>query len=84
MNWSARLIKHSGVIRIAIIFDKNSKLIARIKRFEGSRLCECVFVRSQVVAGPDHRSRFCIQTLEPAVDTKLAARCSNDYAILDD
>ncbi|MEO8515271.1 MAG: tyrosine-type recombinase/integrase [Flavobacterium sp.] len=37
MNWSARLIKHHGEIRIAVIFERNAALIDRIKRFEGSR-----------------------------------------------
>lgn len=37
MNWSARLIKHRGIIRIAVIFEKNAALIDRIKQFEGSK-----------------------------------------------
>ncbi|CAN1554322.1 XerD Site-specific recombinase XerD [Flavobacteriaceae bacterium] len=37
MNWKAQLIKHRGVSRIAIYFDKNQNWIERIKLQEGSR-----------------------------------------------
>lgn len=37
MNWSARLIKHRGESRIAVIFEKTAALTHRIKQFEGSR-----------------------------------------------
>lgn len=37
MNWKAKIISHRGEKRIAVIFEKNAKLIARIKTFEGSR-----------------------------------------------
>ena len=37
MNWKAQLITHKGEKRIAILFDKDARLIARIKTFEGAR-----------------------------------------------
>jgi integrase/recombinase XerD len=37
MNWKAHLISHKGEKRIAVIFDKDVRLIARIKTFEGAR-----------------------------------------------
>lgn len=37
MNWSAKIITHKGSKRIAVYFEKNADLIARIKRLDGSR-----------------------------------------------
>ncbi|HEY9222370.1 MAG TPA: site-specific tyrosine recombinase/integron integrase [Lutibacter sp.] len=37
MNWEVTLLKHNGEPRIAVYFEKNSELIARIKAFEGAR-----------------------------------------------
>jgi len=37
MNWSSKLILHKKELRIAIYFEKNAKLIARIKQFEGAK-----------------------------------------------
>jgi integrase/recombinase XerD len=37
MNWSAKIITHRGSKRIAVYFEKNVELIARIKRLDGSR-----------------------------------------------
>lgn len=37
MNWSAKTITHKGSKRIAVYFDKNQELIARIKKIEGAR-----------------------------------------------
>ena len=36
MEWNAKLIKHNGENRIAVYFEKNATLIARIKKLEGS------------------------------------------------
>lgn len=36
MNWKAQLITHKGAKRIAVIFDKDFRLITRIKTFEGA------------------------------------------------
>jgi integrase/recombinase XerD len=37
MNWKAELITYKGEKRIAVIFEKNARLIARIKTFDGAR-----------------------------------------------
>jgi integrase/recombinase XerD len=37
MNWEAKIITHRGSKRIAVYFEKNAELIARIKVVEGSR-----------------------------------------------
>jgi integrase/recombinase XerD len=37
MNWESKLIKHEATSRIAVLFEKNSELIARIKTIAGSR-----------------------------------------------
>jgi integrase/recombinase XerD len=37
MKWESKLIKHEGTSRIAVLFEKNSELIARIKTIAGSR-----------------------------------------------
>ena len=37
MTWEAKLIKHNGENRIAVYFEKNQDLIARIKQIEDAR-----------------------------------------------
>ncbi len=37
MNWIAKTLLHQGTIRIAVYFEKNAALIARIKTFEDAR-----------------------------------------------
>lgn len=37
MKWEAKIIKHKGEMRIAVFFEKNTDLISRIKKVEGSR-----------------------------------------------
>ena len=37
MNWSAKHIKHKGENRIAIYFERNAELEARIKKLDGSK-----------------------------------------------
>lgn len=37
MKWESKLIMHGGTSRIAVLFEKNSELIARIKTITGSR-----------------------------------------------
>jgi hypothetical protein len=37
MNWEAKIITHRKEKRIAVYFEKNAELIARIKLVEGSR-----------------------------------------------
>ena len=37
MKWESKLIKHNGIVRIALVFEKDAELIARVKLIEGSR-----------------------------------------------
>jgi len=37
MKWTAKTIKHHGESRVAVYFEKNADLIARIKQIEGAR-----------------------------------------------
>ena len=37
MNWEAKIITHKGSKRIAVYFEKNADLIARIKQIDGAR-----------------------------------------------
>ena len=37
MKWESKLIKHNGIVRIAVVFEKKTELIARIKTVDGSR-----------------------------------------------
>ena len=37
MNWKAKTLLHKGTPRIAVYFEKNTELIARIKTFEDAR-----------------------------------------------
>ena len=44
MNWNAKLIRHNKEPRIAVYFEKNAELIARIKKLEGSRWSQSLSV----------------------------------------
>jgi integrase/recombinase XerD len=44
MNWEAKTITHRGSKRIAVYFEKNAELIARIKVVEGSRWSQTLAV----------------------------------------
>ena len=44
MKWESKLIKHNGTFRLAIIFEKNAELIARVKLIEGSRWSQSLAV----------------------------------------
>lgn len=62
MAWSARLIKHNSENRIAIYFEKNQDLIARIKQIAGARWSQ----QKTVWHIPDtieNRERFKIEPL---------------------
>ena len=44
MKWNAKLIRHNKESRIAVYFEKNAELIARIKKLEGSRWSQSLSV----------------------------------------
>lgn len=57
MKWESKLIKHKGTIRIAIVFERNADLIARIKILEGSRWSQSLGVW-HIPDTEDNRIRF--------------------------
>nr|WP_314895600.1 site-specific integrase [uncultured Flavobacterium sp.] len=62
MIWTAKLIKHNNENRIAVYFEKNQDLIARIKQIEGARWSQ----QKTVWHLPDtteNRERFKIEPL---------------------
>ncbi|RYJ50915.1 integrase [Flavobacterium petrolei] len=63
MTWTAKPIKHKGENRIAVYFEKNEDLIARIKQIEGARWSQ----QKTVWHLPDtieNRERFKIEPLK--------------------
>ncbi|RDI50476.1 site-specific tyrosine recombinase/integron integrase [Flavobacterium glaciei] len=63
MTWSAKLIKHNSESRIAVYFEKNQDLIARIKQIAGARWSQ----QKTVWHLPDtieNRERFKIEPLK--------------------
>lgn len=69
MKWNARLIRHHGEIRIAVIFEKNKELIARIKQFEGSKWSQTL----QLWHVPDteaNRIRFKLKTIQESMPSE--------------
>lgn len=57
MIWTAKLIKHKGENRIAVLFDKNAALINRIKQFEDARWSQKKKVW-HLPATPKNRTHF--------------------------
>lgn len=49
MKWESKLIIHGGTSRIAVLFEKNSELIARIKTITGSRWSNTLGVSGQTL-----------------------------------
>ena len=62
MNWSAKLIRHRNEKRIAVVFEKNMDLIARIKLIEGSRWSQTLGVW-HVPDNEENRTRFKLKLL---------------------
>lgn len=44
MKWNAKTVKHKGESRIAVFFEKNVELIARIKKLEGATWSQTLLV----------------------------------------
>ncbi len=57
MKWESKLMKHNGIFRIAIIFEKNTELIARVKLIEGSRWSQSLGVW-HIPDTEENRNRF--------------------------
>jgi len=62
MIWTAKLITHKAEKRIAVYFDKNADLIARIKTVEGSRWSQNLKVW-HIPDTVENRDRFKIEPL---------------------
>ncbi len=62
MNWEAKLITHRNEKRIAVSFEKNYELIARIKTINGSRWSQTLRVW-HVPDTEENRKRFKIPTI---------------------
>ena len=61
MKWEAKIIKHKGDVRIAVLFDKEKSLIERIKQVEGSRWSQSLRLW-HLPDTIDNRIRFKIET----------------------
>ncbi|MBC7844993.1 MAG: site-specific integrase [Flavobacterium sp.] len=66
MNWEAKIITHRKVKRIAVYFEKNSELIARIKKVEGSRWSQTMGVW-HIPDTEENRVRFKIVPLSHSI-----------------
>ena len=66
MNWSAKIITHKGSKRIAVYFEKNAALIARIKEFEGARWSQSL-VAWHLPDTEENRERFNIAPVSYAL-----------------
>ncbi len=62
MNWSAKIITHRGTKRIAVYFEKNADLIARIKEIDGARWSQSL-VAWHLPDTEENRIRFRIAPL---------------------
>lgn len=62
MHWTANPIKHKGENRIAVYFEKNAELIARIKKIDGARWSQSL-VAWHLPDTEENRERFKIAPL---------------------
>jgi len=66
MNWEAKIITHKKEKRIAVYFEKNAELIARIKKLEGSRWSQTLCVW-HLPDTEENRIRFRLTTLSHTI-----------------
>jgi len=57
MNWTSKIITHKGEKRIAVFFEKNTELIARVKSIPGSRWSQSL-VAWHLPDNEENRKRF--------------------------
>ena len=57
MKWTAKIITHKGIKRIAVYFEKNADLIARIKEIDGARWSQSL-VAWHLPDTEENRERF--------------------------
>lgn len=76
MKWEAKLVKHRGKSRIAVLFDKDIQLIARIKQLEDARWSSSKKYW-HLPDNKENRARFKITTTEKnLLDPKTSAEIS--------
>lgn len=69
MNWEAKIITHRKEKRIAVYFEKNTELIARIKKLEGSRWSQTMGVW-HIPDTEENRIRFKIAPLSHTIPSE--------------
>jgi integrase/recombinase XerD len=69
MKWESKLIKHNGTVRIAVVFEKNAELIARIKTIDGSRWSQSLGVW-HVPDSEENRVRFKLKPLSHSIPSE--------------
>lgn len=71
MNWTAKVIQHKGENRIAVYFEKNADLIARIKKIDGARWSQQKMVW-HIPDTEENRVRFKITPLSHTLPSEEA------------
>lgn len=66
MNWSAKIITHKGIKRIAVYFEKNAEWIARIKEIDGARWSQSL-VAWHLPDTEENRNRFKLTPLSHTI-----------------
>lgn len=69
MKWESKLIKHKETARIAVVFEKNTELIARIKTVDGSRWSQSLRVW-HIPDTDENRIRFKIPLQQQTVPSE--------------
>jgi len=78
MNWKAKLISHNKESRIAVYFEKNTELIARIKKLKGSRWSQSLCVW-HLPDTEDYRLRFQIPLEENSLTSEEGLEALNHF-----
>jgi integrase/recombinase XerD len=71
MKWSAKVIKHKGENRIAVYFEKNADLIARIKKIDGARWSQTLMAW-HIPDTEENRVRFKITPISHTIPSEEA------------
>ncbi|WP_396186491.1 tyrosine-type recombinase/integrase [Flavobacterium sp.] len=66
MNWEAKIITHKGSKRIAVYFEKNADLIARVKQIDGARWSQSL-VAWHLPDTEENRIRFKLTPLSHSI-----------------
>ncbi len=66
MKWEAKIVKHKGESRIKVTFEKDTELIARIKKFDGARWSQQM-IAWHIPDTPENRIRFQLPSLSDSL-----------------